>query len=125
MKAKKVKTYYPAANADMDKLIKDARISTNMVFVLADVLEQALIDTNEDLRKIGMELIHKDKMLFNRCLNAAKELRDSVSNTFMKNQIMFGDSSDYIYQMIKNEVMNYRSGNEQEIDTTLFEEPCV
>jgi len=77
-----------------------AHFHTNLLFVLADVMELALMDTSESCKAIGKELRYEDRMHFNRAIKEVRAIRSHLNSTTMDNQILFGESADEIYEMI-------------------------
>lgn len=77
-----------------------AKFQTNLLFVLADVMELALMDCNESCRQIGKELRQEDKMHFNRAISEVRMIRRHLNKTSQKNQLDYGDAADEIYEMI-------------------------
>ena len=77
-----------------------ARFFTNLLFVLSDVMEMALLDCNESCKTIGKELRYEDRMHFNKAIKEVRAIRSHLNGTTMDNQILFGESADEIYEMI-------------------------
>ena len=73
---------------------------TNIVFVLADVLESNLINMQEEFKKNGFELRHEAKRHFNTALANIKKLRREVDRCSESTQDNFGNDSDMINAMI-------------------------
>ena len=69
---------------------------TNIVFVLADVLESNLINMQEEFRKNGFELRHEAKRSFNTALANIKKLRREVDRCSESTQDNFGKDSDML-----------------------------
>lgn len=69
---------------------------TNIVFVLADVLESNLINMQEELKKNGFELRHEAKRSFNTALANIKKLRREVDRCSESTQDNFGKDSDML-----------------------------
>ena len=77
-----------------------AQFHLNLLFVLADTLELALLDCDESGAKIGKKLRFEDRMNFNKAIKAVKDIRSNLNKTSIKNQEDYGDASDEIYSMI-------------------------
>ena len=77
-----------------------AQFHLNLLFVLADTLELALLDCDESGAKIGKKLRFEDRMNFNKAIKAVKDIRSNLNKTSIKNQVDYGDASDEIYQLI-------------------------
>lgn len=77
-----------------------ARFHTNLLFVLSDVMEMALLDCGESCKAIGKELRYEDRMHFNKAIKEVRAIRSHLNGTTMDNQILFGESADEIYEMI-------------------------
>lgn len=69
---------------------------TNIVFVLADVLESNLINMQEEFKKNGFELRHEAKRSFNTALANIKKLRREVDRCSESTQDNFGKDSDML-----------------------------
>ena len=69
---------------------------TNIVFVLADVLESNLINMQEEFKKNGFELRHEAKRSFNTALANIKKLRREVDRCSDSTQDNFGKDSDML-----------------------------
>lgn len=69
---------------------------TNIVFVLADVLESNLISMQEEFKKNGFELRHEAKRSFNTALANIKKLRMEVNKCSESTQDNFGKDSDML-----------------------------
>lgn len=72
----------------------------NLTFVLVDILESSLMNTNELLRKQGCELRHESKRNFNTAIASVRKLKDHVNKCNDKTQIDFGNDSDMLYNML-------------------------
>lgn len=77
-----------------------AKFQTNLLFVLADVMELALMDCNESCKAIGKELRYEDRMHFNRAIKEVRLIRRHLDHTSEKNQLDYGDSADEIYELL-------------------------
>ena len=77
-----------------------AQFHLNLLFVLADTLELALLDCDESGAKIGKKLRFEDRMNFNKAIRAVKDIRSNLNKTSIKNQVDYGDASDEIYNLI-------------------------
>lgn len=73
---------------------------TNIVFVLADVLESNLINMQEEFKKNGFELRHEAKRYFNTALANIKKLRREVDRCSESTQDNFGNDADMLNAMI-------------------------
>ena len=69
---------------------------TNIVFVLADVLESNLISMQDEFKKNGFELRHEAKRSFNTALENIKKLRREVNKCSESTQDNFGNDSDML-----------------------------
>ena len=69
---------------------------TNIVFVLADVLESNLINMQEEFKNNGFELRHEAKRSFNTALANIKKLRREVDRCSESTQDNFGKDSDML-----------------------------
>ena len=69
---------------------------TNIVFVLADVLESNLISMQDEFKKNGFELRHEAKRIFNTALANIKKLRREVNKCSESTQDNFGNDSDML-----------------------------
>ena len=69
---------------------------TNIVFVLADVLESNLISMQDEFKKNGFELRHEAKRSFNTALANIKKLRREVDKCSESTQDNFGKDSDML-----------------------------
>lgn len=69
---------------------------TNIVFVLADVLESNLINMQEEFKKNGFELRHEAKRSFNTALANIQKLRREVNKCSKSTQDNFGNDSDML-----------------------------
>ena len=69
---------------------------TNIVFVLADVLESNLISMQDEFKKNGFELRHEAKRSFNTALANIKKLRREVNKCSESTQDNFGKDSDML-----------------------------
>ena len=69
---------------------------TNIVFVLADVLETNLINMQEEFKNNGFELRHEAKRSFNTALANIKKLRREVNRCSESTQDNFGNDSDML-----------------------------
>ena len=84
-----------------NKNYTQSSIHSNLLFVLADVLESNLMDTNSLLRKEDKELRHDAKRNFNLAISAVRRIKTPVSHCSDTTQESFGNDSDMIYQIIK------------------------
>jgi len=75
----------------------ESEILTNITYCLVDILESSLKDMEEVNRSEGKELIHSDKMYFNKAIFALNNLKGSVNT----GQEAYGDDSDMLYQFLK------------------------
>ena len=69
---------------------------TNIIFVLADVLESNLISMQDEFKKNGFELRHEAKRSFNTALSNIKKLRREVDKCSESTQDNFGNDSDML-----------------------------
>lgn len=69
---------------------------TNIVFVLADVLESNLISMQDEFKKNGFELRHEAKRSFNTALANIKKLRREVDKCSESTQDNFGKDADML-----------------------------
>lgn len=72
----------------------------NLTFVLVDILETSLMNTNELLRKQGCELRHESKRNFNTAIASVRKLKDHVNKCNTKTQIDYGNDADMLYNTL-------------------------
>lgn len=80
---------------------KEANIHSNLLFVLADIIETCLMDTNQLLAKDGFEFRHEAKRNFNSIISSIKKLKRNIDHCSGETQDSFGKDSDMLYQTIK------------------------
>ena len=73
---------------------------TNIVFVLADVLEANLINMQEEFKKNGFELRHEVKRNFNAALYNIKKLRKEINHCRIETQENYGNDADMLNAMM-------------------------
>ena len=73
---------------------------TNIVFVLADVLEANLINMQEEFKKNGFELRHEVKRNFNAALYNIKKLRKEINHCRTETQENYGNDADMLNAMM-------------------------
>ena len=74
----------------------NSSILTNITYCLVDILESSLKDMEEANKLEGKELIHSDKMYFNKAVFALNKLKGSVGTGEA-----YGNDSDMLYQFLK------------------------
>jgi len=79
----------------------DKMNTSNLLFVMADVLETNLMDARELLRKDGQDYRQQDKRNFNTAIHAIKCLKHEITRIPEEEQEDFGRDSDMIYQFIR------------------------
>lgn len=80
---------------------KDALVlSTNICYVLADVMEVNLIELESIFRKNNRALRHEQKRLFNTAISSVKKLRGEVFKCKASTQENFGNDADMLNAMI-------------------------
>lgn len=73
---------------------------TNIVFVLADVLEANLINMQEEFKKNGFELRNEVKRNFNAALYNIKKLRKEINHCGTETQENYGNDADMLNAMM-------------------------
>lgn len=77
-------------------------IHSNLMFLLADVLEVTMMDTQNLLNKDGYELKHEAKRNFKAALANLRRLRHiSIDGCSERTQNGFANDSDRMYEFIK------------------------
>ena len=84
-----------------EQAIIQSNIHSNLLFVLTDVMETLLMDTNSLLKASNREFKQDTKRNFNTSLKALRLIKSPVSSLPDKTQCNFGNDSDMLYQMIK------------------------
>ncbi len=72
----------------------------NIAFVLVDMLETALMDTNEFLKKENCELRHDAKRNFNTAIASIRKLKSHVNKCSNSTQVDYGNDSDMLYNTL-------------------------
>ena len=95
-------------------------LHSNLLFLLADVMETLMSDVNELLKKKGKCLKHEAKRDFNSALANIKRMRkSSINNSCMETQLNYANDSDQFYQMIK--LIIDRSGRDDRAFYDIYE----
>lgn len=99
----------PMSKEEVERRIKKAMISTNIVYIVTDALDTFLLDACSTLDSLGLELKHEEKRKFNEMKNHIHKAH-YYSEQFAQN-LYRGDSmkkiadashdSDWWYLMIK------------------------
>lgn len=76
-------------------------IHSNLLFLMADMMETLLIDTSAMMKKEGFEIRHDAKRNFNTAISSVRKLRRAVDGCMQSTQENFGNDSDCMYEMIK------------------------
>ena len=80
----------------------ESRIHSNLLFLMADIMEMLMTDVREMFRAEGFELKHEAKRNFNTALKALKNLRHGCIETCsMSTQEDFANDADNMYETIK------------------------
>ena len=85
----------------MEQKIKQANIATNIAYIIADVMESALLDLDKACKVANKQLMHEERRNFNTAIAALKRLKQPVKDCPECVQEDFGDDADCIYQVIK------------------------
>ena len=96
----------------------DKMNTSNLLFVMVDVLETNLMDARELLRKEGQDYRQEDKRNFNTAIQAIKKLKHEITHIPQEEQEDFGRDSDMIYQFIR--LLISRCGSDDEKLFKLF-----
>lgn len=78
-----------------------AKILSNIAFVLVDVLESCVMEANELLKLQNEEFRHEAKREFNLLLRHSRNLKGYVRNCSEQTQEFYGNDSDMLYQTLK------------------------
>ena len=79
----------------------ESNIHSNLLFVLADIMETCLLDTKELLAKDGFELRHEAKREFNNAMSSIRKLKFNIGKCAEDTQNNFGNDSDMLYETMK------------------------
>lgn len=91
---------------------------TNIVFVLADVLETNLIDMQSAYSKQGCVMRHEVKRNFNTALAAIKRLKREVDHCDDETQESFGNDADIVNALLITIID--RCGNDDEFAFRMY-----
>lgn len=78
-----------------------AKIISNIAFVLVDVLESCVMEANELLKLQNEEFRHEAKREFNLLLRHSRNLKRYVRNCSEQTQEFYGNDSDILYETLK------------------------
>lgn len=76
-------------------------IHSNLLFLMADVMETLLMDTQSMMKQHGFEFKHEAKRNFNTAIASIRKLRKAVDGCSPETQDYFGNDSDHMYEFIK------------------------
>ena len=76
-------------------------IHTNLLFLMADVMETLMLDVQEMLRKDNKVLRHEAKRDFNTVIGTLRKLKGSIRGCGVETQVHYGNDSDMVYEFIK------------------------
>lgn len=80
----------------------ETNIHCNLLFLLADVMETAMMDVNELLKKDGNVLRHEARRNFNTAISSIRKLRHSaIDKCRTDTQQDFANDSDMTYEFLK------------------------
>lgn len=79
----------------------ESNVHSNLLFVMADILETCLLDTKKLLSKDGFELKHEARREFNNTISSIRKLKSNIDKCTGDTQNDFGNDSDMLYETIK------------------------
>lgn len=80
----------------------EARIYTNMVYLLADVMETLMMDSIALMKRNGEKLKHESKRDFNAAIANIRKMKNSTINGCLKEtQNDYGNDADHICELLK------------------------
>lgn len=94
-------------------------MSTNICYMLADLMEMSLMDLNEIFEDAGLILHHAQKKYFKGAIHNVRNLIKEVSHTPQLTQISFGNDSDMMRAMML--LILDRCGEDDEIMWKFYE----
>ena len=99
---------------------KDAvAISTNLCYVLADIMESNLMDLETILKKNGFALKHEQKRAFNAAIANVRRLKKEVNHCDSRMQENYGNDADMLNAIILTLID--RTGNEDFVIFKFYE----
>lgn len=80
--------------------IEKARIKTNFMYLMGDMMETALMDMDDALKDAGVEMVTEQRKKFDAAVKRIRSLRKAVTNIPKGQQIAYGNDSDMLYQFL-------------------------
>jgi hypothetical protein len=84
-----------------DEIIRNARITTNIAYIMIDVVHSALFDMEQATKRANMEMRHDLKRYYKAAMHNLDMMLKEVNKIDVNVQEKFGDDGDMIYQFIK------------------------
>lgn len=79
----------------------EANLHSNLLFLLADVMETLMMDTCSLMKSNGFTIRHEGKRNFNAAMASLRKMKGAVNTWSVETQIDYGNDSDHMYQMLK------------------------
>lgn len=79
----------------------EANLHSNLLFLLADVMETLMMDTCSLMKKSGCTIRQEGKRNFNAAMAALRKMKGAVKTCSIETQIDYGNDSDHLYQLLK------------------------
>ena len=99
---------------------KDAlAISTNLCYVLADIMESNLMDLEQIFKKNNFALKHEQKRAFNAAISNVRKLKREVNHCNSRTQENYGNDADMLNAIILTLID--RTGNEDFVMFKFYE----
>lgn len=73
---------------------------TNIVYILADVLETNLMDMEQEYRRHGYALRHEAKRQYNAAIHAIRRLKADIDKCSAGEQESFGNDADIVNALL-------------------------
>lgn len=91
----------------------EANTHSNLLFVMADIIDTLMRDVQQLLRKDGFTLRQECRRDFNAAIYNLRKLRRHIDHCQESTQECFGNDSDHLYEFIK--LLIDRCGEDDEI----------
>lgn len=83
----------------INKVSEECRLSNNMIFVLADMIEQLCVLSEEEMKKHNIKFDAKTQNAFNFIKWGSKDIRSRTTEISMSDQISFSEESNMLLEL--------------------------